>query len=192
MARNTCCLCLDEIKEKDILRTQCGHEYHKKCFVNLTIVNKYKDCSMCRQPFEKEWFLNSLDNFKEYMNIENEQEQIEFDRNWKWWIDYFEGQMMDQIDDDENWNDFIRMVEGDEEEVLEGFNPGARPRLDVNPEMVVWEGEIEDLFEEAAMMERRQEALEAPPEVEIAPEVLERIEDFLREAENADENENED
>ena len=190
MARSTCCLCLEEIKENDLFQTQCGHDYHKKCFTNLTIINKYKDCPMCRRPFDRTWFLNSLNNFKEFMDITSEQEQLDFQRHWNWWIEYFDRRQHDQDDDDENWNDFVRMVEDDENEELEGFNLGNRPRIDVNPEMVVWEGEIEDLFEEAANMGRRQEALEIPPEdenIEIAPEVLERIEAFLQEADNENE-----
>ena len=191
MARNcTCSLCLDDIKEEEEFQTQCGHSYHKKCFTNLTILNKHKDCPMCRRPFEEEWFLNSKNDFKEFMNIANEQELQQFQQNWKWWTDYFEGRLNDQnqMEADENWNDFLRMEEGDGEWV-EGFNPGNRPRVDVNPELVVWEREVEDLFEEAEMIRRRQEALGDFPEadeIDIAPEVLERIDEFLREADNED------
>ena len=145
---------------------------------------------MCRRPFEEEWFLNSKNDFKEFMNIANEQELQQFQQNWKWWTDYFEGRLNDQnqMEADENWNDFLRMEEGDGEWV-EGFNPGNRPRVDVNPELVVWEREVEDLFEEAEMIRRRQEALGDFPEadeIDIAPEVLERIDEFLREADNED------
>ena len=43
-----CSICLEEIGEKDILTTQCGHTFHASCmFKNMVVSTK---CPMCRAP----------------------------------------------------------------------------------------------------------------------------------------------
>lgn len=177
-----CAMCLETIEQEDKIETLCGHEFHKKCFTTLTIVNKYKICPLCREPFEEDWFRSMKNIFLEFINMEEDEERTRFEADWKWWEDHFRNALQNDQNDDDEWNDFLN-PENAAEEWVEGFNPGARPRVSVNPELVVWEGEIEDLFEEAEIMERRSRALEIPPEV------FDEIDNFVQRMENRDEDE---
>ena len=103
-----------------------------------------------------------------------------FEDKWNWWIEYFTEIRQGQDepgDENENemdeWQEFLLPPDNNNER-LEGFNMGARPREAVNPELVVWEGEIEDLFEEAAQM------ADINHGIEIRHEDLEAINEFVR------------
>lgn len=43
-----CSICLEEIGEKDILTTQCGHTFHASCMFKNMVVST--TCPMCRAP----------------------------------------------------------------------------------------------------------------------------------------------
>lgn len=180
-----CAICLENIKTEDEIETTCGHKYHKSCFMDLTIKNKYVECSLCRRKFEEDWFLGLKDNFLSSVDDFSMNPQ-DFEDSWKWWTEHFlEIRRIQDLENDENvseqeldeWQEFL-LPPGNDAERLEGFNLGSRPREAVNPEQVVWEGEIEDLFEEAAQMDG------ANQEIEIPPEDLEAIDDFVRNESN--------
>lgn len=176
-----CSLCLEDIKMEDEIETICGHKYHKDCFMELTIKNKYDECPLCRRKFEEDWFLGLRNTFLRSLN-ENEAERRNFENDWNWWNNHFlERRQVQEPEDDENepeeWREFL-LPPGNEEERLEGFNLGDRPREAANPELVVWEGEVEDLFEEAAQMEGANHG------IEIQQEDLEAINEFVQDNEN--------
>ena len=156
---NNCSLCLERFAENDTIRTRCNHQFHKKCFYELTITNKYFCCPLCRTNFEEEWFRNLKNELLEIAGIYNMQR---FEENWKWWEDFFKDNRdengnriffeFQEPEDNEDWMEFLQLPENTE--VAEGYNPGRALRVGVNPELVVWEGEIEDLFEEAERMQQ--------------------------------------
>lgn len=174
-----CSLCLEKIQAEDEIETRCGHKFHKECFMELTIKNRYDECPLCRRKFEEEWFLGLRNIF--LVSINNDRSKLQmFDDNWNWWIEHFaENRQGQDAAENENeneldeWQEFLLPPRNDDER-LEGFNLGARPREPVNPELVVWEGEIEDLFEEAAQMAENNRG------IEIRQEDLEAINDFIR------------
>ena len=157
---NNCSICLEQFDERDTIRTNCNHRFHKECFYALTMVNKHVKCPLCRSKFDEEWFLNLKEDLR-ILDVSDNKQQ--FEDSWTWWEDFFaecrrrnerENELIFEFhepDENEDWVEFLRMP--DENEINHGYNQG-RIRIDVNPEMVVWEGEIEDLFEEAERMQQ--------------------------------------
>ena len=154
---NTCALCLEQFNGNGTIATMCNHRFHKSCFFELTIKNRHTKCPMCRKRFEEEWFMNLKDELQEIGELNGTQQ---FANKWKWWCDYFQNvenendsdnEQEFNLEPNEDWVEFLQLPE--DEDLNEMYNYGNRPRVDVNPELVIWEGEIEDLFEEVEIIQ---------------------------------------
>lgn len=48
VALETCPICQDDIKPGDLHMTNCGHFYHKECFIGM--ICRQRKCCICREP----------------------------------------------------------------------------------------------------------------------------------------------
>jgi len=52
----TCPICLVSVQNKSVVKTKCGHVFHKTCFIEWACTHEYAPpCPMCRTPLEDIW-----------------------------------------------------------------------------------------------------------------------------------------
>ena len=51
-----CPICYESVTKRNIIKTKCGHVFHKKCFIDWANTHAYAPpCPMCRTPLEDVW-----------------------------------------------------------------------------------------------------------------------------------------
>jgi len=124
-----CPICMDEIKEKNKVTTECGHCFHTSCLMKNISHNGF-GCPYCRTTMAEEPADNSDEEYDEFSIDEEEEEGPDYNdnvlRGARWLFQRAEGEEVDEEEDS--------VLDEEEVEVVQ------RPSVDYIVEKLVQRG----------------------------------------------------